>query len=94
VNRGGALVPLALVAAVAADGIAIAMASRTECGHSSAVPAIFMAVTGGIVAGTLLFTALRPRSAVAAGVASVLVAVVVSLVGAVAVFAQGVGCLN
>jgi hypothetical protein len=35
-----------------------------------------------------------PRSAVAAGVASVLVAVVVSLVGAVAVFAQGVGCLN
>ena len=92
--KSGALAPFAFVVAVAADGVAIEMAWRTECGHSSSVRAISLAVAGGIVAGGLLFAAMRPRSAVAAGIAAVVLAAAVSLVGALAVFAQGVGCLN
>jgi hypothetical protein len=93
-SAGRALGPLAFVAAAAAVGGAIAITRGTECGHSSSVPAISLAVTGGVVAGVLLFAAMRSRGTARAAAAAVALAVVVSIVGAVAVFAHGVGCLR
>jgi hypothetical protein len=84
----------ALGVAAAADGGAIAIANSTPCGQSSSVPAISLAVVGGLVAGALLFAALRPRGAGRAAAAGMALAVVVSIIGAVAVFANGVGCLR
>jgi hypothetical protein len=82
----------AFALAAAADGGAIAITKGTACGHSSAVPAISLAVVGGLVAGALLFAALRSRSVARAAAAAVGLAVAVSIVGAVAVFAHGIGC--
>jgi hypothetical protein len=92
--KPAALAGLAAVVAAATVGIAIAVAASTECGHSTSVPTISLSVAGGIVAGALLFGALRSRGPVRAGLVAVLFAGVISLVGALAVFAQGVGCLN
>jgi hypothetical protein len=93
-NADRALGLLAFAVAAAADGGAIAITQRTDCGESSAVPSITLAVVGGLVAGGLLFAALRSRGSVRAAVAAVVLAFVVSIVGAFAVLAQGLGCLN